>query len=105
MGPLYHCQMEREKSLAVKNNKGDYDVLMPLSLEAKAELQWWVDHIDNSFNLIQHEPPSLVINTDASKIGWGGVLDNITCRGSWTPQESDEHRNCLELRAASHYKR
>ena len=99
-GPLYYRQMEREKSLAVKNNKGDYDALISLSPEAKAELQWWVDNIDNSFNVIQHEPPSLVINTDASKIGWGGVLDNITCGGRWTPQESDKHINCLELRAA-----
>ena len=99
-GPLHYRQIEREKSLAVKTNKGDYDSQMSLSLQAKTELQWWVDNIDNSFNVIKHEPPSIVINTDASKIGWGGVLGDITCGGHWTPQESQEHINCLELRAA-----
>ena len=84
-GPLHYRQIQREKSLAVKTNKGDYDSQMSLSLEAKTELQWWVDNIDNSFNVIKHEPPSIVINTDASKIGWGGVLGETTCGGHWTP--------------------
>jgi hypothetical protein len=34
------------------------------------------------------------------KIGWGGVLDGTTCGGRWSPQESKEHINCIELLAA-----
>ncbi|CAB4025485.1 Transposon Tf2-6 poly, partial [Paramuricea clavata] len=99
-GPLYYRQLERDKSLAVKDHKGNYDAPMALSPVARIELQWWVDNIDKAFNVINHEPPSITINTDESKIGWGGVLDGTTCGGHWSPQESEEHINCLELRAA-----
>ena len=44
--------------------------------------------------------PSLTISTDASKIGWGGVFEDLTCGGHWTPQEAEEHINYLELMAA-----
>ena len=72
---------------------------MSLSTDAKTDLQWWIKNIENSFN---HDPPSLTISTDASKIGWGGVFNDMTCGGHWTraPQEAEEHINYLELMAA-----
>ena len=99
-GPLYYRELERDKSIAVKDSQGNYDGPMSLSLEAKSELQWWIDNIGNAFNVIEHEPPSVIINSDASKIGWGGVLEGTTCGGHWSPQESEVHINCLELLAA-----
>ena len=71
-GPLYYRQLEREKSHAIKDNNGNYEAFMSLSPDAKAELQWWIKNIENSFNVIDYDPPSLAISTDASKIGWGG---------------------------------
>ena len=64
----------------------------------KTELQWWIEN-KTSFNVINHDPPSLTISTDASKIGWGGVFEEMTCGGHWTPQEAEEHINYLELMA------
>ena len=99
-GPLYYRQLEREKSHAIKDNNGNYEAFMSLSPDAKTELQWWIENIENSFNVISHDPPSLTISTDASKIGWGGVFNDMTCGGHWSPQEAEEHINYLELMAA-----
>ena len=68
----------------------------------KTELQWWIKKKKkNSFNVTNHDPPSLTISTDASKIGWGGVFEDMTCArgGHWIPQEAEEHINYLELMA------
>ena len=75
-GPLYYRQLEREKSLAIKDNNGNNEAFMSLSSDAKTELEWWIKNIENSFNVISHDPPSLTISTDASKIGWGGVFND-----------------------------
>ena len=99
-GPLYYRQLEREKSHAIKDNNGNYGAFMSLSPDAKTELQWWSKCIENSFNVINHDPPSPTNSTDASKIGWGGVFNDMTCRGHWTPQEAEEHINYLEFMAA-----
>ena len=40
------------------------------------------------------------ISTDASKTGWGGVFEDMTFGGHWTPQKAEEHTNYLELMAA-----
>ena len=51
---------------------------MSLSTDAKTELQWWIENIENSFNVINHDPPSLtIISTDASKIERGGVFEDL----------------------------
>ena len=57
-GPLYYRQLEREKSLAVKYNNGNYEAFMSPSSDAKTELEWWIKNIENSFNVISHGPIS-----------------------------------------------
>ena len=99
-GPLYYRKLEQEKYHAIKDNNGNYEAFMSLPTDAKTELQWWIENIENSFNVINHDPASLTISTDASKIGWGGVFKDLTCGGHWTPQEAEEHINYLELMAA-----
>ena len=99
-GPLYYRKLEQEISHAIKDNNGNYEAFMSLSTDAKTELQWWIENIENSFNVINHDSPSLTISTDASKIEWGGVFKDLTCGGHWTPQEAEEHINYLELMAA-----
>ena len=39
-GPLYYRQLEKEKILALKFNKGNFDASMKLSTAARKELQW-----------------------------------------------------------------
>ena len=67
--PLYYRQLERDKSIATKDSKGNYDTPMSLSPEVKTESPWWIDNIEEASHVIEHAPPSITINTDASKIG------------------------------------
>ena len=42
----------------------------------------------------------MVIESDASTLGWGTSLTNTSTGRSWTPQERSHHINYLELLAA-----
>ena len=42
----------------------------------------------------------LVIQTDASKKGWGAVLGSQEIGGRWMDSEATNHINILELQAA-----
>lgn len=42
----------------------------------------------------------MVIESDASTLGWGASLNNTSTGRSWTPQERSHHINYLELLAA-----
>ena len=64
------------------------------------DLHWWVDNIENANNLISHEPPSIIIQRDAAKTGWGGVRQGKSTGGSWSSKENQNHINYLELLAA-----
>ena len=43
--------------------------------------------------------PNLYLFTDASLIGWGAQLGDLSASGRWFAQWSKEHINVLELRA------
>ena len=45
--------------------------------------------------------PRMVIESDASKLGWGASYQGISTRGPWSAQEKSQHINCLELLAAT----
>ena len=86
-------------SLALR--KG-YDATIPLSIEAKEELHWWLAHL-NAWNgrALLHPPPDIVIETDASRRGWGAVCQGVRTEGLWSQMERKLHINCLELLAGS----
>ena len=50
---------------------------------------------------ILSSPPDLVIETDASKVGWGAVCQGVRTGGLWSQMEKKLHINCLELLAGS----
>ncbi|KAK3082557.1 hypothetical protein FSP39_012543 [Pinctada imbricata] len=72
-----------------------------LNLEAKQEIKWWLAHLE-SFNgkTILTPVPEMVIETDASKQGWGAYYNNTTIGGLWSIEEQQKHINALELMAA-----
>ena len=49
------------------------------------------------------DPPDLVIESDASRLGWGATLKDqkLKTGGQWSTSEQEMHINCLELLAAS----
>ena len=73
-GLLYYRHLDRNKVLALKQAKGNFDACMSLSLQAKSELQWWIKNVESTYNLVSHAQPQYQITTDASSLGWGQNL-------------------------------
>jgi hypothetical protein len=72
-----------------------------LSAAALEELKWWRDHLTAwSGKALLREPPTLIIETDASTTGWGAHCGQTQTRGLWSQTEERLlHINCLELLA------
>jgi hypothetical protein len=90
-----HCRgLQLLKHQALK--KGGYDMILPLSQEAKDDLLWWIQNL----NLVNGQPlvrdqPSLLIETDASLMGWGAVCQEERIGGPSMIEEKALHINCL----------
>ena len=59
------------KTETLKLRRGNYDSTMVLSDDMKSELQWWVDYPETASSPISNGNLDIVIDTDASLIGWG----------------------------------
>jgi hypothetical protein len=72
-GPLYNGQLERDKSMALKSNAGNFDRKMELTHGSRTELDWWIENITEATNPISHGQPDRVLYTDASGCGYGFI--------------------------------
>ena len=70
---LYYRSLKRDKSNALRENKGNFGSFMILSPGPRAELNWRIFYVDTSPKLISHGEPELHIQTGAPAHGWGGV--------------------------------
>ena len=70
-GPLHYRHLEHHKYIALVTNKGDFSSIMRLSPPSLTELQWWLENATGLKRNICHGNPSLIIQSDASKLGWG----------------------------------
>ena len=95
--PLHYRHLQHLKHQALALRKG-YDATIPLSIEAREELHWWLAHL-NAWNgrALLHPPPDIVIETDVSRTGWGAVCQGVQTGGLWSQMERKLHINCLEL--------
>ena len=98
-GPLYYRYLDRDKSQALKNEKGNFDAYMVLSPQAKSELQWWVGNVEVAYQTLAREAPQAKIFTDASLSGWGAEFQGTSTGGHWSAAESKHHINYLEMLA------
>ena len=73
--------------------------MVQLTGPAQAELRWWADNVTKGSKHISHGKPTVCLNTDASKAGWGAVRDGEKTGGRWTASEAEDHINHLELKA------
>lgn len=79
-----------------------YDHTVPLSLEAKEEMAWWLTHMEAwNGRAIFGSVTDLVIESDASRAGWGARCGDFSTGGVWSLDERALHINCLELLAGS----
>ena len=99
MGPLHYRNLERDKIVALKQNKGNYDASMHISKAGLQDIVWWESHVYTVFKNVWRNVPTKVVSSDASLSGWGAECAGITTGGRWTPEEAQLHINVLELKA------
>lgn len=98
--PLHYRSIERDKIWCLNRSSDDYDANIVLSVKSKDEISWWVKNVQKyNGKPIINKPPTVWIETDASKSGWGAKFDNNCIGGRWTISESFSHINILELKA------
>ena len=73
---------------------------IPVTQEMRKALEWW-RHRSNTLRRvpIKHKPPTIMLTTDASTVGWGAVCKDWTVRGSWNQTDQGKHINILEMKA------
>ena len=100
-GALYYRNIDRDKTNALKDSKGNFDKSMSISAKGIRELEWWYNHLDNSFS---HITRAIIIDeviySDASLKGWGAAFGSQKTGGNWSCTEATSHINILELKAA-----
>ena len=94
---LYYFRMERARIAALRHNQS-YNAVVTTSNEMRRDLIWWLPrHKGRSMQVTQWD---MVIESNASTLGWGASLSNPSTGEMWTPEESACHINYLELLAA-----
>ena len=99
LGPLHFRSVDMDKTEALHLNKGNFDGFMQLSELFRDDLRWWINSARSLHKPISLPQPEVTLYTDASKEGWGGVLNNVKIWGHWTPVEASNHINYLEMLA------
>ena len=64
---------------------------------ARSDLHWWIENITDASNTVMHGNCQVIVYSDASLTGWGGVFNSITTGGQWTEDESQNHINYLGM--------
>ena len=92
---LRYLQQQQMQSL---NQACSYQEEIVLNSLPKQELLWWVGNLRlNNGRLLRQKEPNLVIQTDASKPGWGAFWYGVSTGGDWSEKEEKLHINVLEL--------
>ena len=76
---------------------------MCLSEDSLTDMQWWLDNAATSHRRLYHGLPAIVLTTDASNEGYGGLRSEqgstVFTGGRWSDEERDSHINGLEILA------
>ena len=67
----------------------------------REDLNWWINEATHHNGRAMEIPQwDLVLESDASKMGWGACSQGISAGGPWTAEEQKHSINYLELLAA-----
>ncbi|CAB4013926.1 Hypothetical predicted protein, partial [Paramuricea clavata] len=88
---LFYRALERDKTQALKLQKGNYAANMTLSQDALADLRWWIYNIETSSKPVLASQPDMVIQSDASLLGWGAHSDGKHAGGPWGETEAKKN--------------
>ena len=96
-GPLHYRSLEIVKTKALTLNKGNFDAMLTINSAGMKDIHWWADNIEHVFKPVALPKVVITMHKDASKMGWGAVVNGTTTGGRGTSLESQE--NILEPRA------
>ena len=97
--PIRYRHLQKLKIRPLTHFKS-FNQTVSLNKESMSKLHWWSENLMawNGREIVQ-PPPDLVIEMDASLIGWGAVCEGVQTGGLWSQEEQLEHINVLELTA------
>lgn len=100
-GPLFYRSLENDKTNALKIQSWNLDREMSISPCARNDLEWWIRECDLFPCPLALQTPEITLKTDSSLSGWGGIIEgtDLIAKGKWSPEESLNHINALELKA------
>ena len=98
-GKLFYRTIERSKVDALRDCCGNFDCYMNVNSDMKVELSWWIENVQYQDRKINHGKFDIMIQSDASLLGWGAVMNNVHTGGRWGAGECNNHINYLELLA------
>ena len=97
--PLHYRQLQLLRSQALRQAVS-YQTMVTLPPACKTELRWWLAHLEEmNGKHICIPAPDIVMDSDASRTGWGATCQGRSIKGFWKEEERAEHINALELRA------
>ena len=98
--PLQYRYLQRQQIDQLRSS-GCFEKKIIISPQARQEILWWIQNLKlNNGRSLLWRPPQIVIQSDASKEGWGAYCQGERAGGPWTQEESKLHINILELKAA-----
>ena len=103
MASLHFRAIQRDliQVISRQGDKVNYKKAVSLSEDAIKDLLWWTQGPAQANGRVIIPPKvDSVIFSDASKIGWGAHLLQVSIGGRWKELEALDHINYLELKAA-----
>lgn len=98
-GALFYRYLEIDKISNLRSKAGNFDAPMKLGNQAKDELRWWINNALTCSRPINIPAYTVMMATDASRLGWGAVLNGQATGGRWSEEELKRHINELEILA------
>ena len=96
---LFHKRLHITKNEQLRKQRGNFDAKFRLNEICKQDINWWIDNIEISKKYVCVGNPEIIIRSDASLTGWGGVYESQSTGGRWSAEENSYHINQLELLA------
>ncbi|XP_046573530.1 uncharacterized protein LOC124281640 [Haliotis rubra] len=95
-----HCRDLQMHSSRELLRSQSYESMITLASVCVEELKWWMTNLTN-FNgkPIMTAHPDVILQTDATKKGWGAICGQRSTGGRWSEIEQSMHINVLELKA------
>ena len=90
----------QQQQIATLKRSVSYKATATLNAMVKEKLAWWIKNLElNNGRAIIQPPSQILMQTDASKKGWGAVCQGIRTGGLWSKKEPESHLNLLEVLA------